>query len=233
MALTVMLVGAMLASFVVPSFGAFTSTFTQNQDLNAGVVSLTSVDGANSTLTTDLTDVAANDQYTRYATLTNSGDVALGTLSITAAVTAGADTVSPTATSNHWATGVRIYVERCTGTWTWNASSPSSSCGNSTWETVWDGTALGVLPAGADGPGSALTPTVAAGALTGLDAEQSTGLRITYYVCAGNDVSPEPPEWSTGATACNGTSADSALMGSTATDTIGFQGTARAATTNG
>lgn len=232
-AATVMLLAAVAAGLIVPSFGAFSGSFTQSQNLSAGVVTLGTVTSGNSTVTTNLTNVAPNDQYTRYVTITNSGTVDLGSVDITAAVTAGADTVNPSATNANWANGVRIQVERCTGTWTWNASSPSSSCSNNTWSTTWGNGTLGVLNVGAGTTGTTMNASVTTGALAGLASGQSAGLRVTLYVCAGSSVTPAPPTWTTAANACNGASVDAAIMGSTATYTLSFKGTSRAGTTTG
>lgn len=111
---SVALVGTAAAVAGLGTYGAFTDTTTAEQQVTAGDIEIGLNDTA--TLTAPVQNLLPGDSVEQFATLSNSGDSALNTVSLTTTGTGSLLETDPN--------GLRIAIEACPTAWTPVASGP-------------------------------------------------------------------------------------------------------------
>lgn len=124
---SVALVGTAAAVAGMGTYGAFTSSTTASQDVKAGIVKIALGQTTADTLNVPVAGLLPGDAVEKLVTLANTGDSALGTVSLTTA-----DTATPaSALSTDATNGLQLLIENCSAAWT-GAAAPYTCSGTKT-----------------------------------------------------------------------------------------------------
>jgi hypothetical protein len=168
--LTTAFIAAVAAIGMAGSYGSWTTSSTKVQTATAAIIDLTS---PNTTFTTALASLVPGDSGIRFVELRNNGNVASN---LTATVAATGTTGGTGATNSDVNGAVRVTVDYCTGTYAWNAGSPT--CSGGTWSNIgaaWNSAQVSTL-------GTSTNMNVVSGSSNTLAANTTYGLRVTYAV---------------------------------------------------
>lgn len=124
---SVALVGTAAAVAGMGTYGAFTSSTTASQDVKAGTIKIALGQTAADTLNVPVTGLLPGDSVEKLVTLANTGDSALGTVSLTTADTAVPASLLSTDATN----GLQLLIENCSTAWT-GAAAPFTCSGTKT-----------------------------------------------------------------------------------------------------
>lgn len=115
---SIALVGTAAAVAGMGTYGAFTSSTTASQNVKAGTVKIALGQTTADTLNVPVTGLLPGDSVEKLVTLANTGDSALGTVSLTTA-----DTATPvSALSTDGTNGLQLLIENCSTAWTGTAA---------------------------------------------------------------------------------------------------------------
>lgn len=124
---SVALVGTAAAVAGMGTYGAFTSSTSASQDVKAGIVKIALGQTTADTLNVPVAGLLPGDAVEKLVTLANTGDSALGTVSLTTA-----DTATPaSALSTDATNGLQLLIENCSAAWT-GAAAPYTCSGTKT-----------------------------------------------------------------------------------------------------
>ena len=124
---SVALVGTAAAVAGMGTYGAFTSSTTASQNVKAGTVKIALGQTTADTLNVPVAGLLPGDAVEKLVTLANTGDSALGTVSLTTA-----DTATPvSALSTDATNGLQLLIENCSAAWT-GAAAPYTCSGTKT-----------------------------------------------------------------------------------------------------
>lgn len=133
---SVALVGTAAAVAGMGTYGAFTSTTSASQAVTAGTVVIAlNQAGAANTLNVPVTGLLPGDSVEKIATLTNSGNSALNSITLTAGTT------TPSLLTTDTANGLQLTIQSCSTAWTGTAA--PYTCSGTTTTVLASGPVIG------------------------------------------------------------------------------------------
>lgn len=156
---SVALVGTAAAVAGMGTYGAFSSSTSASQAVNAGTVKIALGAAASDTLNVPVTGLVPGDTVEKLVTLANTGTSDLGSVSLTTTDTAN----TPSALTTDPTNGLQLLIENCSTPWTGTAA--PYACGG-TKTTV-------LVPSSVVGANRALTN------LTSLTSGKADNLKVT------------------------------------------------------